>query len=141
MFGSPTQFFRIILCPLAFRYNVVGKYMASKYPQYFAGIMTYERFLWAHLIIETRAFSCPSSSYDQPSSTWCLVPFMDLINHQSYVGSEYGVDTYAKGLFRALVMEAYEPGAEMYISYGSHHHTAHFLETYVLSNALFARDT
>jgi hypothetical protein len=38
---------------------------------------------------------------------------------------------YVKGTFRALVAEAYEPGAEMYISYGSHHHTAHFLETFV----------
>jgi hypothetical protein len=68
------------------RYNVVGKYMAKQYPEYFGAIMTYERFLWAHLIIETRAFSCPGyKDVDSAGSTWCLVPYMDLINHQSYV--------------------------------------------------------
>jgi hypothetical protein len=68
------------------RYNVVGKYMAQQYPEYFGAIMTYERFLWAHLIIETRAFSCPGyKDVDSAGSTWCLVPYMDLINHQSYV--------------------------------------------------------
>ena len=56
--------------------------------------------------------------------------YVDLVNHQSYVGSEYGVDTFKPGWYQCMSSEAYEKGAEVYISYGSHHHTSHFLETY-----------
>lgn len=138
-------------------FDSVGKYMIETYPDMF-GTMTFERLLWATLLIETRAFSCPSAPMDKPSTTWCLVPYelplgpaahsvqstypvkrltcninpryIDLVNHQSYVGSEYGIDSYVKGWYQCLSSEAYEAGAEIFISYGSHHHTSHFLETY-----------
>jgi len=110
-------------------WETVGKHMKKTYP-HFWGSLDYGLLTWATLVVETRAFSCPGDDMDRGSSTWCLVPYVDLINHQSYVGSEYGVDSYVKGWYQCLSSEAYLPGAELYISYGSHHHTAHFLETY-----------
>lgn len=71
-----------------------------------------------------------TTSSARAHSMYITCRYVDLVNHQSYVGSEYGIDTYVKGWYQCLSSEAYEAGAEIFISYGSHHHTAHFLETY-----------
>eukprot|EP00041_Stephanoeca_diplocostata_P033742 m.1122142 g.1122142 ORF g.1122142 m.1122142 type:complete len:499 (+) comp24401_c1_seq13:99-1595(+) len=60
-----------------------------------------------------------------------LIPYADLLNHQSYVDSDYG-DSYSEheGNFSLYASECYSPGAEVYHSYGSHHASVHFLSEY-----------
>jgi hypothetical protein len=53
-----------------------------------------------------------------------------MINHQSYSQSDYGMDLVEEGWFHLLASEAYEDNADIFISYGSHRLTRHFLEAY-----------
>jgi len=81
-------------------------------------------------VIETRAFACPGDETYDSGDSWCLVPYVDLLSHQSYLDSNYGVNLVQDGMFDVASHEAYEPGAEVAISYGSHHSSTHFLQTY-----------
>jgi hypothetical protein len=62
-----------------------------------------------------------------------MIPFADLVNHQSYVESFYGAteeDAEGEMHFQCWATEAFAPGAEIFQSYGSHRSSAHFLLYY-----------
>jgi hypothetical protein len=52
-----------------------------------------------------------------------MIPFADLVNHQSYVESFYGINEGVDGEdspFKCWATECYSPGQEIFQSYGSH---------------------
>lgn len=54
-------------------FHTIGKHMIRTYPDMW-GNLTFDRFLWGALLVETRTFSCPGGPMDASASTWCLVP-------------------------------------------------------------------
>lgn len=57
-----------------------------------------------------------------------MIPFADLVNHQSYVESFYGDND--EGPFECWATECFGPGEELFQSYGSHKSSAHFFLYY-----------
>jgi len=120
-------------------YDELFPYLTDKYPQHFSPeTSTHDSWAISVVHVWARAFSCSSSIQHNGSHSvrrkrkikaTGLMPYADLINHQSYVDGPYS-DTYETGKFVVKAAECYKPGAELYHSYGSHHSSHHFLSTY-----------
>eukprot|EP00729_Bicosta_minor_P019098 gene19099-22170_t len=73
------------------QYNALFPYLSEKYPQHFPqSESTLERWTWASLQTWGRSFDTSAFDKADPDRrTWTIIPFADLVNHESYVESFY----------------------------------------------------
>eukprot|EP00038_Savillea_parva_P018100 m.22413 g.22413 ORF g.22413 m.22413 type:complete len:560 (+) comp3984_c0_seq2:2-1681(+) len=117
-------------------YDVFFPHLTDAHPELYAGMnITLESFTWASLQVWGRAFDASANDpNDKSRRTWMMVPFIDLVNHQSYVGSFYGDEEATVGndekAFSCWATECFTAGAEIFQSYGSHKSSTHYFLYY-----------
>lgn len=112
-------------------YGKLFPYLSDNYPEKFPpGKFTLDSMTWSALQVWGRAFDTNATdTADSSRRTWGMIPFADLVNHQSYTESFYS-DQGGKGPFECWATECFHPGAEVYQSYGSHKTSSHFFLYY-----------
>jgi len=72
---------------------------------------TYDDYLWAFMIVQTRAWSLDGKL--------TLVPLADMLNHEATAGVGNLIDVDGKGYFTINATRDYEQGAQVFDSYGA----------------------
>eukprot|EP00041_Stephanoeca_diplocostata_P028998 m.844791 g.844791 ORF g.844791 m.844791 type:complete len:598 (+) comp23475_c0_seq40:178-1971(+) len=128
-------------------YDHVVVHLRTTYPDVYTitnttGVYNYDErtFFSAALHVYARAFDAYAFDKDRPKRhTWVMVPWIDLVNHQSFVGSFFG-DSHSnrdevpvidgKPYFSSWATECFTADAEMFQSYGSHKSGSHYFQYY-----------
>eukprot|EP00729_Bicosta_minor_P011528 gene11528-21737_t len=112
-------------------YRNTVPHLIKTYPEYFSSEKhTLDALVRTTLMIWGRSFDSNAKDATNPAKrTWSMIPFADLVNHQSYVESFFS-DRDGSDQFACWATECFTPGAEIFQSYGSHKPTAHFFYYY-----------
>jgi hypothetical protein len=112
-------------------YDSLIPHLESTYPDRFPpGKFGLYELTWSALHIWGRAFDTSANDEEEPTRrSWGMIPFADLVNHQSYVESFYG-DSDGEGPFECWATECFAPGEELFQSYGSHKSSTHYFLYY-----------
>ena len=113
------------------QYENTVPYLIKTYPEHFnAEKHTVDALVRTTLMIWGRSFDSSAKDVANPDRrTWSMIPFADLVNHQSYVESFFS-DRDGSDQFACWASECFTPGAEIFQSYGSHKSTSHFFYYY-----------
>jgi len=106
-------------------------YLIETYPEHFnTETHNVDALIRTTLMIWGRSFDSNATDVAAPKRrTWSMIPFADLVNHQSYVESFFS-DRGGSDRFACWATECFTPGAEIFQSYGSHKSTSHFFYYY-----------
>jgi len=98
------------------------KYVASlinKHPTLFKKHnVTFEDLLWATSTVVTRSFTIPNAQNEELSYIG-IVPFADMFNHDYKLKTPGWEYNNAKGSFQINTVKKYNPGDQVFISYGN----------------------
>jgi len=115
-------------------YDAVYPHLMASYPDLWnSSAHTYQSFINAAINVWGRGFDANAQDdTDLHRRIWILVPLIDVVNHQSYVGSYFSDldNRNTAASFDSWATECYTEGAEVFQSYGSHRSSSHFFLYY-----------
>lgn len=111
-------------------FNEVKEFCRNNCKQLF-DVLTYENFLWAWYVVNSRSVFYQSScsdflNPDEPDNM-ALAPFLDLLNHSPTANIKAGYNK-DSNRYEIVTLDAYKPYEQVFISYGCHSNQKLFIE-------------
>eukprot|EP00040_Diaphanoeca_grandis_P035132 m.220073 g.220073 ORF g.220073 m.220073 type:complete len:627 (+) comp33310_c0_seq2:329-2209(+) len=107
--------------------------LKEAHPDHWDDRNSFDSFKWSAINVWGRGFDANAQDPQDPNRRiWILVPLLDVVNHQSYVGSYFSDldNPRTASTFDSWATECYTEGAEVFQSYGTHRSSSHFFMYY-----------